>query len=209
MQRKFIFKDSNKEILLPVTPPNFNMSNGVKIETINIHSLGDVHIAGYKTLASIRIDCMFPARDYTFAYASGDPYSYIEQFTKWSNDREVVRWIVSDTPVNIGVLIESISYSEQDGTNDVYASIALREYRELSATKIESTSSKNIVRASSEPAVKAETYLIKSGDTLSAICRKFYGDAMLYPKLAAANNIKNPHLIYAGHTLKIPDRSQL
>ena len=57
---------------------------------------------------------------------------------------------------------------------------------------------------------KEETlYTIKKGDTLSGICRQAYGDSSLYGKLAQYNGIKNANIIYAGNTIKIPDKSIL
>lgn len=209
MQRKFIFKDGNREILLPVTPPSFTVEHGINVETINIHTLGDVNIAGYNTLATIRIECMFPAQEYPFALSNGDPYVLVGYFEKWINDHAILRFIVSDTPTNVPVLVQSISYTEQDGTGDVYATITLREYRELNAVKIEAKGSGNASRAISSATVKASSYTVKKGDTLSAICRKFYGNASLYPKLAKVNNIKNANLIYVGQVLTMPEKNKL
>jgi LysM repeat protein len=48
------------------------------------------------------------------------------------------------------------------------------------------------------------TYVIQPGDTLSAIARSF---GVSVQDIAAANNIVNPNLIYAGQTLIIPDSS--
>jgi murein DD-endopeptidase MepM/ murein hydrolase activator NlpD len=48
------------------------------------------------------------------------------------------------------------------------------------------------------------TYKIKRGDTLSAIAKK-YGTTV--NELVKLNNIKNPNLIYAGATLKLPGSS--
>ena len=45
------------------------------------------------------------------------------------------------------------------------------------------------------------TYKVQKGDTLSAIGREY---GVSYQDIAKANNIKNPDLIYAGQTLKIP-----
>ena len=49
-------------------------------------------------------------------------------------------------------------------------------------------------------------YLIKSGDTLSAIAKQFYGDANRYPKIFEANRevIKDPNLIFPGQKIRIP-----
>lgn len=45
------------------------------------------------------------------------------------------------------------------------------------------------------------SYVIQPGDTLSSISRRF---GVSVPAIAAANNIVNPNLIYAGQTLVIP-----
>ena len=51
-----------------------------------------------------------------------------------------------------------------------------------------------------------ETYTIKVDDTLSKICKEFYGASnhTNIQKIANANNISNPNLIRAGVTIKIP-----
>ena len=53
---------------------------------------------------------------------------------------------------------------------------------------------------------KVEYYVIKSGDTLSGIAAKFYGNGSLYPRIFEANRevIKNPDLIYPGQKIRIP-----
>lgn len=48
------------------------------------------------------------------------------------------------------------------------------------------------------------TYTVVSGDTLSKIAKRFYGDANHYHQIAAANDIDNPDLIRVGQQLKLP-----
>lgn len=48
------------------------------------------------------------------------------------------------------------------------------------------------------------SYTVKSGDTLSAIAKRFYGDANHYHQIAAANGIANPDRINVGQELKLP-----
>lgn len=206
-KRKFIFRGGGRELVLPVTPDSYQVESGINVETINIHQLGDVNVAGFGSLATIKISCMFPSTRYPFAAASGT-VSYINQFQKWVRERAKLRFIVSGTKVNIPVLLQNFSYGERDGTNDVYADIVLREYKALKAVK---TANAPAANASREPAAKTaessvEQYTIQYGDTLSAICRKYYGDgsAAAYNRLAQINGISNPNLIYAGNTLKIP-----
>jgi nucleoid-associated protein YgaU len=51
-----------------------------------------------------------------------------------------------------------------------------------------------------------EYYTIKSGDTLSAIAKHFYGDASKYQRLFEANRevIQNPDKIFVGQVIRIP-----
>lgn len=59
------------------------------------------------------------------------------------------------------------------------------------------------------PAAEVEYYSIVSGDSLSKIAMKYYGNAMDYPKLFEANRevIKDADLIYPGQKIRIPPKS--
>lgn len=205
--RKFIIKDieKNTELLFPITPSNFNVSYGITFETINIHDVGEVALAGNKALSEIKIDCMLPANKYSFNHPNTDlnPYNYIKKFEEWCKNKVLLRFVISKTNVNKQVKIKEISYGEQDGTNDVYATITLQEYHVLK--QYQNNPTKNNSRTD-EKVVKATTYTVKKGDTLYAICKKYYGNPQLYNKLASYNNIKNPNLIYIGKILNIPSK---
>jgi nucleoid-associated protein YgaU len=64
------------------------------------------------------------------------------------------------------------------------------------------------VKVAGAPAVEDGTqyYVIKSGDTLSAIAKQFYGDANKYPAIFEANRevIKDANLIFPGQKIRIP-----
>ncbi|MEM1148899.1 MAG: peptidoglycan-binding protein LysM [Pseudomonadota bacterium] len=49
-------------------------------------------------------------------------------------------------------------------------------------------------------------HTVKSGDTLSKLAKKYYGDAMRYPDIFDANTpmLKHPDKIYPGQVLRIP-----
>jgi nucleoid-associated protein YgaU len=52
----------------------------------------------------------------------------------------------------------------------------------------------------------ARMYTVKSGDTLSAIAKQFYGDANRYTEIFEANRpmLTDPNMIYPGQVLRIP-----
>lgn len=53
---------------------------------------------------------------------------------------------------------------------------------------------------------KVEYYIIKKGDTLSAIAKQFYGKPNEYPRIFEANRevIKDANLIFPGQKIRIP-----
>lgn len=206
--RKFIFRGGSREIVLPVTPPSFEISYGQGVQHINIHELGDVVVAGKPTLATIKIDGFFPAQPYAFAHYFADPYSLVGVFLSWRDSGEIVRFLIPGTAVNLPVLIEDITFGERDGSNDVYFALTLTEYRFLEVS-IPENATPTASRAIDSAPVTAQSYTVAKGDTLASIARKFYGDSSLAYKLATANGIKNPNLIKVGQVLTIPDKATL
>ncbi len=65
------------------------------------------------------------------------------------------------------------------------------------------------VPKSEKPAAKTDGVLVREvavekGDTLFGISRRFNGRGSYYPQILLFNDLKNPHLIHPGDTLKIP-----
>jgi len=69
---------------------------------------------------------------------------------------------------------------------------------------VESVNDENLTAP--EPEEETEFYTVKSGDSLSKIAKRYYGNAMKYPEIFEANRevIKDPNLIYPGQVLRIP-----
>jgi len=57
------------------------------------------------------------------------------------------------------------------------------------------------------PAPAEQTSVVVSGDSLSKIAKREYGDANKWPRIYEANRdkIKDPNLIHPGQELKIPN----
>ncbi len=218
MSEKFVyFIGDGAQITLPVTPKSYTWRQGKNIESVNISELGDVHLAGKPTRYSGKVSCMFPAREYPWLApgASTDPYAYVSQFGRWSQMKTVVRMIIGQTDINAQVLIEEIQYSEKDGSGDVYADIAVREWIDLEAVTVTeldpATGMGGTQNSGQSGSQSGQSYTIVAGDTLSVLCRRFYGNggSRYYNALASYNGIANPHLIYPGTVLTIPPAGEL
>jgi nucleoid-associated protein YgaU len=87
------------------------------------------------------------------------------------------------------------------------ASAEALEKAVLMAGNVQGVSEVKIDKLQAPPAqAKVEYYIIKKGDTLSAIAKHFYGKANDYPRIFEANRevIKNPDLIFPGQKIRIP-----
>ena len=62
---------------------------------------------------------------------------------------------------------------------------------------------KKIPQYSTEVEKNYIEYIVKKGDTLSSIAKKF---SSTYQELASYNNIKNPNLIYVNQVIKVPTK---
>jgi nucleoid-associated protein YgaU len=106
--------------------------------------------------------------------------------------------------------VNDFQVTVKDGVATITGEAASAEAKEKAILMVGNLQGVKEVQADSltAPAVagKTEYYVIKSGDTLSAIAQRFYGKGSEYPRIFEANRevIKNPDLIYPGQKIRIP-----
>lgn len=211
---QFCFIRDDISLTMPVTPGRYQWSVGKRMETINISELGDVYLPGGRTRFSGNLEFLLPAHSYSWmeAGARPEPQYYLDYLNAWAVDARPVRLVITETEINTLVYIEEVAHVEKDGTRDLYVTVSLREYVDPEAPEVdESTGTGNYIRAAEPSSGKTQSYTIQPGDTLSVICRRFYGKstAKYYNALAVYNDIPNPHLIYPGRVLRIPPEAIL
>lgn len=207
----FIFKKGRTVIEAPLPCIPFEITEGVDIHTVNISEIGSVYLGGKKTPCRLSCKLLFPGRDYYFAKMEDEPKAYYDLLKKWSHNNDVIRFVVTDSPINLEVLVESVTYSVQDMTKDAYITIKMAEHTELKATRTVATGNKKIRTKVSGANNLEHTHKIVYGDRLCLLCRNFYGDesAKVYNAVARYNGLPNPHLIPIGTPVKFPPREKL
>lgn len=211
---EFVFTSikTNVQIQMPVTPGEFAVEVGRNITVLDMAQAGEAAFPGLSALFDAPMEFLLPAesRNYTRGGYAGDPYAYVKQLADWSETGEVLRLIVTDTPVNFPVLLGPVRYGEQDGTGDVVVRLNVRRYRELAAeTTTVKPDTGNLTRSAQRAAQPERVHTVAKGDTLWGIARKQYGDGSFCWKLAKYNGIKNANLIYPGQVVKCPDKGKL
>lgn len=107
-------------------------------------------------------------------------------------------------PIDFYVVIENFEAIEKGGdVRCIEYSISLKEYISQPFVMIEEGNAEENTQSAPETIEIPTIYIVKKGDTLWAIAKKYLGAGSRYPELAELNNIKNPHLIYIGQEIKI------
>lgn len=204
-------KQGKEKFRLPVLPSGFEESVSQQNTSVNINSFGEVNILGKRGLKTLSLSSFFPKKEYGFLQYTNDllkPYESVDLIESWMD--APIKVTITGTNIDMDATIESFTYSEQDGTGDVYYTIDLKEYRKPTidtvkkktvnkkSTKVEVASTKRTSKK-----VKSTTYTVKQGDTLWDIAKKLTGDATNCYAIANQNNISKPYTIKVGQKLVI------
>lgn len=153
------------------------------------------------------------------------PRTIIKKINSWKEKKQPVHFIITGGLADCYCTIENFNYEESGGDVGTYQfSIELKEYREVEVRKIKKkkksskkgksskkkkrrTTKKKTTKRTNSKAVP-DTYIVKKGDSLWNLAKKFYGDSAKYKKIYNANKKvigSNPNKIYPGQVLTIPD----
>ena len=110
---------------------------------------------------------------------------------------------------NLGVNKVQVAYDATQGKVTVQGDAptqAAKEKVTLCCGNVASVTSVENLMSVTHPEPQAQFHDVVRGDTLSAIAKKFYGDANKYPVIFEANKpmLTHPDKIYPGQKLRIP-----
>lgn len=225
-------KDKNV-FRLPTNPEQIEISSTQAIEKYEILKLGQIAVPGELELKEYSFECEFP-RDERFYIETHSNFKnadwYLSRFEFWRNKKVPFRFIAGRTDdgtkdtmdydsINTLCLIEELTITEKAGEEgDKYVSFKLLEYREFSkqpgTIKIVKKKAKKTKKSSKETpkaSPKSNGYhIVKSGESLWTIAKKYYGNGARNNIIYSANKskIKNPNMLTVGQKLKIPSESE-
>ncbi len=202
-----------KDMLLPIAPSEITVTNKNKNITLSLVDDSELTIIKNRGLSSYSFTAILPRRKYHFALYEDvsfvDAMYYITALENIKSAKEVVDFTVltgvnSDEFSNKKVTLEEISWKFSSAENgDIVLKLSLKDYVHYQTKLIEQAST-GVVRP---PVTQTkESYTIKSGDTLSIIAKRIYGDVNKWTDIYNANKIlldsvalKNGYPRESGH----------
>ena len=215
-------------MLLPITPSKLSLKVKNTNKTVTLINEGEVNIIKTKGLREFSFEFLLPFTDYSFAAVSRAKKQkhYLDKLNQLKINKRPFQFVVKRPKgfkTNIKVTLEDLNITEdaQEG-RDIKVSVTLKEYRHYGTKKVvfvqlpapaagetkqeeKKEEAKITENRDASTAQKPKTHIVKRGDTLWGLAKRYYGNGSLYPKIVSANpKIKNPNLIIDGWELVIP-----
>lgn len=212
MNRIFELSFNNHEEMfnLPINPPSFELSEGNLNKTVTLLNVGEITLIGNRGRIGCKLSSFFPSsRSPHYWRADREPMEYINTLLKWKNSKRPIRFIISDSEVNLAMALENITYSKREGDDDVYYTLDMSEYRFLNVRTVQTAAKAAVDTGLKErPNTEAvpKKYTVKDGDDLWTLAVRFYNDGAKYMKIYEANKnvMSSPNLLLTGWELVIP-----
>ena len=186
--RKIHLMNGEEELIFPITPESYDITDNWTNEEISINQLGVITMIGNRGLRSLSFSSFFPAQEYDFLVPGSttedcNPWAMVKKLLDWRGN--VLTLFIADTDNIISwpcVIDADFVYGERDASGDVYYTITLKEYKQ--------TNSERKVKdgGDGEGNIKFP-YYTKNGDTLNKISKQYCGTKE-YAKLLYTQNKK-------------------
>ncbi len=206
MLRIFVLKSQAKNLrmVLPITPAQYSVTSEMGMNVMEMSRAADISIPGNMKLGKITIEALLPAQLYPFCNPGTVPRPdyYIEKLEKWQKRKERLHFFIKGTSVSRFVYIARLEWREEDGTCDVKATIELQELRTVQPVR--TAKNTKISARTDVPRSLPYNYTCVKGDTLTALCKKVYGNQGYAPSLATYNALPSVTYMAAGLVITFP-----
>ena len=205
------------DLRFPVAIEEVDVKSGSDIKTISLVKKGEIGLWGGEKLDSISFEARLPSSDRSYCQYSNipTPETFKNHLKQAKKEGTPVRFIMTETDINDLYLVETCDQKYKiNARGDIYLNISLIQYIEPEVPQIQGATNnptkvdkpKRPTDKKDKESKKVRTHIVKRGDTLWGLAKKYYGNGNQYNKIYNANKdkIKNPNLIIDGWKLVIP-----
>ncbi|WP_310501339.1 LysM peptidoglycan-binding domain-containing protein [Paenibacillus qinlingensis] len=195
----------------PVNPSEVNIRRDKSFETITIIHGGELDVPQGVKVKEISFSSFFPAV-YDASYCKyqplPNPQTAMNQLNTWMEQREPLRLIMTETDVNVLVMLSAHNSSFKGGEpGDVYFDVTFRTWRDYKVRTLAERSGTSGGEARPDIKPVSATYTVKSGDSLWAIAKMNLGSGSRWREIYDINRAligDNPDAIQIDQELVMP-----
>lgn len=227
----FYFKDGSDVLIFPITPGELTIKVGSNNKVVTLIDGGDINILKSPSLVEVEFEARFPMRKYPYSREVSNFQTYHDKFKELKEKRKSFRFIVvrngltggKGWETNLLMALEDYTLKESaDEGDDVLITFKLKQFKEYGVkiiTTTATTSTSPTTRPNDGKDDSSAYYIVKKGDCLWNIAKKFYGNGAKWTIIYNANksaieedakkhgrkSSSNGHWIYPGLKLLIPN----
>ena len=217
-------QETGEKISLAWVPEKISVNESAQFQSYNIIERGEVKVPKGKRLSAVSWEAVFPGEsrtDESFIKSENwqDPTEIIQRLQAWKDAGNKLNLLITQTPVNLDVFLQSLEYSFEGGAGDAKYSISFIAAEDLLIKTVEEVDAeKEKEKESGVPELESRAALpkpssIKSvlGQTLWSIAEQKLGNGARWLEIYAANATKLVDVdaliktgIKAGLKIKLP-----
>lgn len=212
----YLVGQDGRSMILPLNPQEIVAQTGARTETISVIELGEIRLPRGVVPARLSWEGIFPGearRNMPFIRNWRPPAELLDILQAWRNSSTRVRLLVTGTPLNLDVYLESLEHRWSGGYGDCRYQVEWVAARELRIyTDAEWQAAAGASGAVTAPPPRPAppppaTYQVRPGDSLWAIAKRALGDGSRWREIYEANRDAigpDPNVIQVGVVLRIP-----
>lgn len=214
-------KNKSTTITIPVNPEKITYNADGYFQEYQIINKGTSKIPNGKDVSYVGWECFFPGASlknekYVIKYKS--PSSIRKQIEYWRRNGKKIKVSITTTPINMYAYINSYAETYEGSNGNIYYSIELVQAVDIEVDRVKKKKNKTSGTKRTSKRSSGKSYVVKKGDCLWNISKKYYKKGSQWKKIYNANkstiekaakkhgkkSSSNGHWIYPGTKLKIP-----
>lgn len=209
----YLTDSAGKRLHFPLNPERVTAITAAKMQSFEALELGEFRFPRGGTPVVFSWEGIFPGerrKQSLFVKSWRDPKSIAGDLSGWRNSGTKLKLLVTETPINHDVYIETFEHTWEGGYGDARYTLQLVQVREIIIRTTDDAKGNASSSSPSRPVPPTpKTYTVKAGDTLWGIAKKTLGNGAKWPDIYGVTDNKkligpDPNRIKAGQVLKLP-----
>jgi len=211
----YLTDENGKRLHFPMNPERITAATAARIQTFEAIELGEYALPRGSMLVRFTFEGLLPGeprKNTVLVKSWRDPRAIAGDLSAWRSEGAKLRLLVTETPINHDVYIQTFEHTWSGGHGDMRYSLELVQARDIlihAEGEAKSKGEVKILSASRSLPPAAKTHTVVKGDTLYGIAKKYLHNGARYMDIYNIPENKkligpDPNKIKPGQVLRLP-----